>query len=157
MRPTTLRDRGLLAVPFDAAVPTVRAAWRRVLIDTLGGVDDGAALYVIGSADERHVFTLTISPGADTAAADSLCLPLAFRLTTKERLIAEGDCRLSFVPSAGARRTTTGELRGTIRWSTSRVARYRSLGRRCTSINEVVGNRYQDYLSALGRTSIEHR
>lgn len=157
MKPTTLRDRGLIPAPFDTAVPALRAAWRRVLVETLGGIDDGTAVHVVGSPDRRHVYTLSISPGDDVADPGSLCLPLTFELTTKERLIAEGHGSLWFLPSIGARRATMGELIGTIRWTTSRLGRYRSLGHGCISIQDAVGTYYQKYLTALGRASINHR
>jgi hypothetical protein len=100
---------------------------------------------------------LTISPGDDVADPGSLCLPLTFDLTTNDRLIAEGQCSLWFLPSAGARRTTTGELVGTIRWTGSRLGRYRSLGHGFISINDAVGACYQNYLTALGRASLNRR
>lgn len=143
--------------PFDDAVPAVLAKWRRVLVETLGGVDDGVSVVVVGSSDKRHVFTLTISLGAGDTDTDVLCLPVSFGLTAGDRVVAEGDCRLRFMPSTSARRTTTGELVGTIRWSTSRLRRFRSLGHGRTSIEQAVGSCFQDYLSALGRMSIERR
>lgn len=157
MRTTILRERGLIFGPVDATISTIRTAWRRVLVDTLGGLDDGAALYIVGTADTRHTFTLTISPGTSSGDACALRLPLAIELTAQDRLMAEGECQLEFAPSDGAHRTTNADLLGTVRWSTSRRRRFRTLGRGSIGLDDAVGRCYQAFLTALGRESLNRR
>ncbi len=157
MRTTTLRERGLILGSFDATIPTVRTEWRRVLVETLGALDDGVDLYVVGSVDRRHSFTLTISPGASTGGAQALRLPLTFALTAQDRLVAAGECGLEFSPSDGARRTTIADLLGTVRWSASRLRRFRMLGGSAMGIDDALGRSYQSFLTALGRESLNWR
>lgn len=157
MRTSRLCERGLIMGPFDVTIPTVRTEWRRVLVELLGGLDDGAALYVVGSVDRRHAFTLTIAPGTSRGDAGVLRLPLAFEMTAQGRLVADGECQLEFKPSAGARRTTDAELFGTVRWSTSRLRRCRMLGRRSIGVDDALERCYQAFLAALERESLNRR
>jgi hypothetical protein len=157
VRTTTLRERGLILGPFDATIPTVLTEWRRVLVETVGGLDDGAALYFVGSIDRRHAFTLTISPGTSSGSACALRLPLTFALTVQDRLVVEGECGLEFSPWDGARRTTIADLLGTVRWSTSRLRRFRMLGRSAMGVDDAVGRSYQSFLTALERESLNWR
>jgi hypothetical protein len=156
MKASSLRDRGLLQAPFESLQPGIQAAWRRVLVETLGGVDDGATVHVIGSVSRKHIYTLVITPVDEVVATGMLCLRLNFGLTVAQQTIAEGTCSLRFSPSTGVRPATIAELAGTVRWATSRLRRFRLLGPSFVSLSEAVGSCYQDYLSALRRTSIEH-
>lgn len=155
MRTAHLRERGLILGPSDTTIPTVQRVWRQVLVETVGGLDDGADLYIVGSADSRHVFTLTISPGTTSGDTRALRLPLAFEVTAQDRTMAEGECQLEFSPSDN--RTTNAELLVIIRWSTSRLRRRRTLGRSSVGVDDAVGRCYQAFLAALGRESMDRR
>lgn len=157
MRPTKLHAQGVLPARFDVAVEALHAGWRSVLVDTLGCLDSGSSLLLVGTADKRHVFTITISPGLECTTSRSFSVPFVFEVAAKERAMAEGDCRLSFAPAAGSHRSTVGELLGTIRWSRSRLGRFCSMGHGMVGVNEAVGYCFQDYLTALRRPANDHR
>ena len=81
--------------------------------------------------------------------------PEALVEETRESAQHELENAVAVLLAAGA--TTTGELVGTIRWTGSRLGRYRSLGHGFISINDAVGACYQNYLTALGRASLNRR
>ena len=87
----------------------------------------------------------------------ALAFPLTFALTAQDRLVAAGECGLEFSPSDGARRTTIADLLGTVRWSASRLRRFRMLGGSAMGIDDALGRSYQSFLTALGRESLNWR